>query len=174
MSPAVRGGVVVVLCLPLLPGCDARAPEPSPAPPPATAHARDPALDPPLVAPIRGDAAAARVHHAAGLRVLADGDVAAARTAFERALAVDPAGVDARIDLGFLLLEGVARGGFGAALEQFRLASLLVPDDPRAACGEGIVRVELGDFERAGPLLERAIAAPALLAFPGRVAAAQA
>lgn len=164
-----RNAVGVAISVAMLVGCGSDA---APVPAAAGADADATMLDRPLARPPAGDRAMAQSHLEAARAALARDDAVAGRAAFAAAIAADPGCAPGRIDYGFLLLEGGGRGGLGAALEQFRLAALLLPGDPMAACGEGIVRVELGDHERAGPLLEAALVAPAVLALPGRAAAA--
>ncbi len=136
--------------------------------PPGIERTEESILDAPLAPPRSGDAAAARALHQQGLAALQRDDVVEAARLFEAALVADPACLPALLDHGFLLLEGHGRGSFGAAVQQFRLARLVDPHDPMAACGEGIARRELGDLARAEALLREALAAPQVRAEPGR------
>jgi tetratricopeptide (TPR) repeat protein len=131
-------------------------------------------LDRALAMPQPGDAALAKRRLDEALAALQRDDVVLARLRFEAAVAADPCCVAARIEFGFLLVEGHDRGSFGGALEQFRLALLVVPDDPMARCGEAIVRAEVGDAARAEPLLLAALRTPEVIAHDGRWAVASA
>ncbi len=164
MSARCRAARVLVGVLLLGSGCGEHAVT-TPSPP---ADGDESLLDAALATPAHGDAAAARALHEQALAVLARDEVAEAHRLLEAAIAADPAAVAAHIDLGFLLLEGHARGSFGGALREFRLARLLEPHNAMAACGEGITRRELGDLDRAEPLLREALAAPHVQAERGR------
>ncbi|MBL8842855.1 MAG: hypothetical protein JNL90_15160 [Planctomycetes bacterium] len=125
-------------------------------------------LDAPLERPQRGDTASALVLYRQARAALDRDELDGAQSLFEAALQADPALNLARNDLGFLLLERAGRGAFGEALRHFRLARLAAADDALAACGEGLARRELGDLERARPLLEFALRDLAVSAEPGR------
>ena len=130
------------------------------------------ALDRPLETPAAGDRALATTCFEQAMAALERDDTTAARTAFERAVAADPSAAAARIEFGFLLLEGHERGSFGAALLEFRFARLVAPDDPMAICGEAVARLEVGDVVRGEPLLRRALADAAVQRHAGRFAVA--
>ncbi|MSR47164.1 MAG: hypothetical protein EXS13_08875 [Planctomycetes bacterium] len=130
------------------------------------------ALDRRLEPPVAGDRALATLRFEQAMAALARDDATAARTAFESAVAADPSDAAARIEFGFLLLEGHQRGSFGAALLEFRFARLVAPDDPMAICGEAVARLEVGDVLRGEPLLRRALADGAVQRHTGRFAVA--
>jgi len=132
------------------------------------------ALDAPVARPARGDPETATTLARAAAARAAAGALDEARALFERALAADPACVAARVDYGFLLLEEIDPADYGGALAQFRGARAVEPHHALAACGEGIARQELGDVERAEPLLREALAAPGIAEFPAHHAAAAA
>ena len=119
-------------------------------------------LDAPLERPEPGD----RVHAAAlieaGRSAAAAGNFEAASDRFSAAVSADPASVEGHLELGFVRLERLAVTDYGAALTDFRLAGLLDPGNPFAACGEGIARQQLGDLDHAEPLLRAALAAESL------------
>ena len=99
-----------------------------------------------------------------------------ARQRMEQAVQADPAYLEARRALGFLLLEPGIEQNQGEALRQFRTARLLDPDDTASILGEGIARQELGDAANAEPLLREALGRPLEppeLEGPGRLALAR-
>jgi len=110
-------------------------------------------LDAPIERPKPGNRDDAIARAIEGRRLADEGRLNEARTELEGAVTADPACVEARVELGFFLLEELDDAIYGSALEQFRVARLLAPDEPLAACGEGLARQELGDVDRAEPLL---------------------
>jgi tetratricopeptide (TPR) repeat protein len=97
-----------------------------------------------------------------------------ARSRFERALVLDPACAPAHVEYGYFLLEDAVVSEYGRAVEQFEIALRLDPDDPFAACGLGIANQELGDVERAEPLLRASLASARVQQAPGRTMVATA
>jgi predicted Zn-dependent protease len=139
-------------------GCDGeRGNPPAPA---ATGATGDVAslLDEPLETPKPGDRARALERLEEARRYSAAVRFAEAHEVFTQAVQTDPACVSLRVEFGFFLLGNPEGYGPGEALEQFRYARLVEPDDPLARCGEGIARAWLGDFARAEPLLRAALA----------------
>jgi tetratricopeptide (TPR) repeat protein len=114
-------------------------------------------LDAPVERPRAGDAAAALAFLERARRCLAHSGVEEARSLLEQAIAADPACVGARVELGFLHVQDLEPCDWGAALLQFRTARALEPDHPVASGGEGAARAEVGDFDRAEPLLRAAL-----------------
>ena len=97
-----------------------------------------------------------------------------ARTRFEQAIALEPACAPAHVEFGYFLLEDAVVSEYGRAIEQFELAQRLDPDDPFALCGLGIALQELGDSDRAEPLLRASLASERVQRAPGRTMVATA
>jgi tetratricopeptide (TPR) repeat protein len=97
-----------------------------------------------------------------------------AREAFERAVAADPECAPAHVEFGYFLFEDSPTIDYGRAIEQFEIALRLDPTDPFAVCGLGIALQELGDVDRAEPLLRRSLASERVKLAPGRTMVATA
>jgi Flp pilus assembly protein TadD len=97
-----------------------------------------------------------------------------ARTRFEDALVHDPACAPAHVEFGYFLLEDAVVSEYGHAIEQFEIARRLDPDDPLARCGLGIALQEVGDVDRAEPLLCASLASERVQQAPGRTMVATA
>jgi Flp pilus assembly protein TadD len=82
------------------------------------------------------------------------GDVARARGAYERALALDATLAEAHNDLGALLAQG---GNVDAAIARFRMALEATPDYPDALNNLGYALLLTGRPDEARPLYERAL-----------------
>jgi tetratricopeptide (TPR) repeat protein len=146
-APRVRGVLVIATLGAALGGC----------------RPRDPA---------RSGETLALLRSARGLVVASRLDEA--RTRFELALDLDPACAPAHVEFGYFLLEDAVVSEYGRAIEQFEIALRLDPDDPFAACGIGIATQEIGDVERAEPLLRAALASGRVQQAPGRTMVATA
>ena len=83
------------------------------------------------------------------------GDAARARTAFERALGLQPDLAEASNDLGALLAQG---GDLPAAIERFRAALAAAPDYPDALNNLGYALLLSGRDDDARALYEKAVA----------------
>jgi len=83
------------------------------------------------------------------------GDAARARTAFERALGLQPDLAEASNDLGALLAQG---GDLPAAIERFRAAVAAAPDYPDALNNLGYALLLSGSDQDARVLYEKAVA----------------
>lgn len=117
-------------------------------------------------APARSEETLAQLRTARELVAAARPDEA--RTLFERAIELDPACAPAHVEFGYFLLEDALVSEYGHAIGQFETALRLDPTDPFAACGIGIASQEIGDLERAEPLLRAALASERVQQAPGR------
>jgi tetratricopeptide (TPR) repeat protein len=151
------------------------------APPPASADVapsppseESSTLDAPIERPQAGDRARALTLVETAHEQLLTGKPDEARATLEAAVAADPSSAGARVELGFVLLDALDEKHYGAALEQFRAARAIAPQNPLATCGEGIAREGLGDLDRAEPILRGALAADAVKRDPLRFFAASA
>jgi tetratricopeptide (TPR) repeat protein len=97
-----------------------------------------------------------------------------ARALYERVLAADPDCPPAHVEFGYFLFEDSPVVDYGRAIEQFEVALRLDPTDPLAACGLGIALQEVGDVDRAEPLLRSALASAPVQQAPGRTMVATA
>jgi tetratricopeptide (TPR) repeat protein len=97
-----------------------------------------------------------------------------ARARFELAVAADPECAPAHVEFGYFLFEDSPTVDYGRAIEQFEIALRLDPADPLAVCGLGIALQELGDVDRADPLLRQALASERVQQAPGRTMVATA
>ena len=86
---------------------------------------------------------------------LEDVDPGEARSAYERALAIDPGHADAHVNLGCLEHEA---GRLAEAERHYRAALALRPDDATAAFDLGVVLEDLGRLDEARAAYERALA----------------
>ena len=116
-----------------------------------------PALEMAVERPQPGDRDEAIRRAIEGRRLADAGRLERALHELEAAVAADPACVEARVELGFFLLEEAEETNYGGALLHFRVARLLAPEEPFAVCGEGLSRADLGDAARAEPLLRGSI-----------------
>lgn len=114
-------------------------------------------LEEALPAPVPGDAAAASRELNAALVSLKSARFDDALKLFEQAVAADPSHVAARSAYGWFLLDETQHHRQGEALRQFRTVRLLDRENGEAVAGEGIARQEVGDLERAEPLLRQAL-----------------
>ena len=90
-----------------------------------------------------------------GTLLIKGGDVARARTAFERALAMQPDLAEASNDLGALLAQ---EGAIEQAIERFRAAIAATPEYPDALNNLGYAMLLTGRDDEARALYERALA----------------
>jgi DNA-binding transcriptional MerR regulator len=87
---------------------------------------------------------------------LEEADPSQARSAYERALALDPRHADAHVNLGCLEHEA---GRLEAAERHYRAALEVRPDDATAAFDLGVVLEDLGRLDEARAAYERALGA---------------
>lgn len=92
-------------------------------------------------------------HAVRGRHLAAAGDVERAIEAYARAVDLDPAWVEARVELADLFGR---RGAFGASLEHLQVASSRRPRDPRIAVALGSTLGALGRYDEAFTELRRA------------------
>jgi Tfp pilus assembly protein PilF len=90
-----------------------------------------------------------------GTLLVRGGETARARTAFERALALQPDLAEANNDLGALLAQG---GDLNAAITRFRAAVASIPDYPDALNNLGYALLLTGRDQEARTLYEKALA----------------
>jgi tetratricopeptide (TPR) repeat protein len=90
-----------------------------------------------------------------GTLLAKSGDSGRARTAFERALAIDPALAEAHNDLGALIAQG---GDLDAAIARFRAALASTPEYPDALNNLGYALLLTGRDQEARALYEKALA----------------
>jgi len=90
-----------------------------------------------------------------GTLLARSGETARARTAFERALALQPDFAEASNDLGALLAQG---GDLDAAVTRFRAALAAIPDYPDALNNLGYALLLTGRDQEARALYEKALA----------------